>query len=129
MKANWSANCLKNPAPFVNVTRSASAAFLGATAKVTFPVFLQSSKIIGMDSPNPDQATELARSYLKQLGSTENGIQKPNVQAWLEVERRLQLSGPESKAENKPAPARVQASDAPKKAQSIWKRPISELWR
>jgi len=82
-----------------------------------------------MDTPDPKQATEIARSYLKQLGSTKDGIQKPDVQAWLEVERRLNLSGADSRTETKPPIPRPSAITAPKKVQSIWKRPISEFWR
>lgn len=85
--------------------------------------------MMAMDIPDPNQATEIARSYLKELGSTKDGIQKPAVQAWLEVERRLNLSNNESKTERKPSAPRASAITAPKKVQSIWKRPISELWR
>jgi hypothetical protein len=86
--------------------------------------------MVAMDIPNPDQATEIARSYLKELGSTKDGIQKPSVQAWLEVERRLNLSDPGVQTAERKAPTpRASAITPPKKEQSIWKRPISELWR
>lgn len=86
--------------------------------------------IVPMDIPDPDQASEIARSYLKQVSSTKDGIQKPNVQAWLEVERRLKLSEPDSKTQTSSTRSgpRIQAVSTPRK-QSIWKRPISELWR
>ena len=56
-----------------------------------------------MDITDPNQATEIARAYLKHLreqpGSGE-GIQKPELQAWLELEKRLML-GSETHKPNK----------------------------
>jgi hypothetical protein len=88
-----------------------------------------------MDIPDQNQATEIARAYLKQLsqhlGPT-GEIQKPEVWAWLELEQRLMLQSPADtpKKVNQSSPRRTPAiNKSPKKAQSIWKRPISDLWR
>ena len=88
-----------------------------------------------MDIPDPNQSTEIARAYLKQLrqqpGSTRE-IQKPEVRAWLEVEQRLMLESPPDKPKKvkQASPRNTPAiNQEPKKAQSIWKRPISDLWR
>jgi hypothetical protein len=85
-----------------------------------------------MDIPDSNRTTEIARTYLKQLGSTGEVIQKPEVRAWLELEQRLMLgSEPNKPQEVRPtAPSRNPTiSKTPQKVQSIWKRPISELWR
>ena len=93
------------------------------------------STLISMDIPDQNQATEIARAYLKQLrqqpGSTRE-IQKPELRAWLELEQRLMLqsASDEPKKERQTLPRRTPAiNKPPKKAQSIWKRPISDLWR
>jgi hypothetical protein len=88
-----------------------------------------------MDIPDPHQTTDIARAYLKRLrqhpGS--NGeIQKPEVRAWLELEKRLMLEPEASKPKDAKAPAPRQSpatGTTPKKKHSIWKRPLSELWR
>jgi len=86
--------------------------------------------MVSMDIPDQKGTTEIARAYLKKLrqsGSDREQIQKPEVQAWLEVENRLMLSEPDKpKAAKK---TRRVVINAPKKAESIWKRPISDLWR
>jgi hypothetical protein len=88
-----------------------------------------------MDIPDPHQTTDIARDYLKRLRQypgSDGAIQKPEVQAWLELEKRLMLEPESSKPQSaKPAQPRQSplASKAAKKPESIWKRPISELWR
>ena len=84
---------------------------------------------------NPHQADNIARAYLKQLrqqrGVTGEKGQNPGVQAWRELEERLML-GPvpnEPKEVQLPTPSRTSTIKKAKEAQSIWKRPISELWR
>ena len=86
-----------------------------------------------MKLPNSDQAADMASAYLKELrkhgGET---IQKPELQAWLKLEERLMLgSAPSKPTEVKPPLPRPTpaAYKTPKKAQSFWNRPISELWR
>jgi hypothetical protein len=88
-----------------------------------------------MDTVDPNKATELAHAYLKKLrqqtGSTQE-IQNPEVQAWLELEKRLQLESPPDRPKKvkhglpRGTPA---IKTLPNDAQSIWKRPISNLWR
>jgi len=86
-----------------------------------------------MDIPDPNKATEIAHAYLKQLrqqGGSTREIQKPEVQAWKELEQRLQLDSPlERPTKVKPAVPRATPAikKSPKREQSIWKRPISEL--
>ena len=90
------------------------------------------------DITNPHQADKIARAYLKQLRQQSSGIggkiQKPGLHAWRELEERLML-GPVANEPNEPnkvklpAPERTSTTKKAKKAQSIWKRPISELWR
>jgi hypothetical protein len=87
---------------------------------------------------NPHQADNIARAYLKQLrqqrGVTGEKGQNPGVQAWRELEERLML-GPVPNEPNEPnevklpTPSRTSTIRTAKKAQSIWKRPISDLWR
>ena len=88
-----------------------------------------------MDTSDPNKATEIAHTYLKKLrqqtGST-GEIQNPEVQAWLELEKRLQLESPPDrhKKVKQVLPRGTPAiKKLPKNAQSIWKRPISDLWR
>jgi len=88
-----------------------------------------------MDISDPNKATEIAHAYLKKLrqhaGSTRE-IQNPEVLAWMELEKRLQLESPADRP-NKMKPVLPRGTPAikklPKDAQSIWKRPISDLWR
>jgi hypothetical protein len=99
---------------------------------VLFSFVQPSAKITDMDNPDPKGTTELARAYLKQLcqpGSTPEIIQKPEMRAWLEVEKRLMLSESEKPKEAKRTLPSQPAMNAPKKVQSIWNRPISDLWR
>jgi len=108
----------------------------GATSKVPFLVAPTGCKIGNMDdSANPHQADKIARAYLKQLRQQSAGIgekfQNPGLQAWRETEERLML-GPVANEPDKvkfPTPNRTSTIKRAKKAQSIWKRPISELWR
>ena len=90
---------------------------------------------MSMDIPKQNQATEIASAYLKQirqhLGPT-GEIQRPEVRAWLELEERLMLQSAPDKPRkiNQSSPRRTPAiNTSPKKAPSIWKRPISDLWR
>jgi hypothetical protein len=103
---------------------------------VPFPFVPSHGKISSMDKADPSQTTEIARAYLKQIrqqpGSTREGTSKPEVEAWLRVEQRLMLgSEPDKSKETRPTLLRriLPMNKAPKKAQSIWKRPISDLWR
>lgn len=89
-----------------------------------------------MDKPaNPHQADNIARAYLKQLRQqrsvTGQKGQNPGLQAWRELEERLMLgSVPNEPSEVKlPTPSQTSTIKKAQKAQSIWKRPISELWR
>lgn len=90
---------------------------------------------MSMDIPNQNQATEIASAYLKQIRQhlgPSGEIQKPEVRAWLELEERLMLqSAPEKpQRRNQSLSRRTPAiNKSPKKAESIWKRPISDLWR
>jgi len=87
------------------------------------------------DIANPHQADKVARAYLKQLRQQRAGIGEkslnPGLQAWQEVEERLMLGAVpnEPKEVKLPTPIRTSAIKKTKEAQSIWKRPISELWR
>ena len=89
------------------------------------------------ETPNPDQADDIARAYLKRLrqqrGLTGDNLQKPGLQAWRELEKRLMLEPlpNEAKEPNVVKLTTLQTSTIKKakKAQSIWNRPISELWR
>jgi hypothetical protein len=86
--------------------------------------------------PNPNQADNIARAYLKQLRKqgrvTGEKAHKPGLQAWRELEDRLRLGSVpnepkgtnEVKLTNHPIRTNKKA-----KAQSIWNRPISQLWR
>ena len=93
------------------------------------------------DITNPHQADNIARAYLRQLRQhrriTGKG-QNPGLQAWRELEERLMLGQApnEPNEANRPTelklptPSRTTTTiQKTKKAQSIWKRPISELWR
>ena len=107
----------------------------GATSKVPFLLAPTYRKIIHMDElANPLQADNIARAYLKQLrqqrGVTGEKGQNPGLQAWRELEERLML-GTVPKKPNEPNEVKLQTpsrTSTIKKAQSIWKRPISELW-
>ena len=103
--------------------------------KVPFLFALSYTKITGMDDiPNPNQTTEIARAYLRQLrqrgGSTDTMFHKPDVLAWLELEESL-MPGSQPKSSKQIEPTLQPRGPAIKtdKKQSIWKRPISELWR
>jgi hypothetical protein len=87
--------------------------------------------------PNPHQADDIARAYLKQLRQkrrlTSENVQKPGLKAWRELEERLML-GPLSNEPKEPnvvklATRKTSTTNEVKKAQSIWNRPISALWR
>jgi len=90
------------------------------------------------DIANPHHADSVARAYLKKLRQQRAGIgeksQKPGRQAWWELEERLML-GPvpnepnELKEVKLPTPSRTSTIKKAKRNQSIWTRPISELWR
>ena len=86
-----------------------------------------------MELPHFDQAADIASAYLKELRKHGGEkIQKPELQAWLKVEERLMLgSAPSRPKEVKPPLSRPTpaVNKTPKKPQSIWNRPISELWR
>ena len=89
-----------------------------------------------MDIPDPNQATEIARAYLKQLRESPGSgkrIQKPELQAWLELEKRLMLGSDSHKpkqASNRISPRKTAVNEKTKtKSPSIWKRPISDLFR
>jgi len=93
------------------------------------------------DIVDPHQADNLARAYLKQLrrqgAGTGMKTQPLGLQAWREVEERLMLGeAPNEPNEanrptelNLPMLSRTPTIKKAKKVQSIWKRPISELWR
>lgn len=87
--------------------------------------------------PNPHTADDIARAYLKQLrhqrGPTGENLQNPGLQAWRELEERLML-GPLPNEAKKPNVVKVttrktSTGKKAKRAQSIWNRPISGLWR
>jgi hypothetical protein len=98
-----------------------------------FSLWPSGSKLVGMDIPDPNKATEIAHAYLKQLrqqtGPTRE-IQKPEVLAWNELEQRLQLESPPDRPKKvkqvlpRGTPTIKKLS---KQEQSIWKRTISEL--
>ena len=110
----------------------------GAASKVTFLLCPLHCKISTMNEiPNPNQADNIARAYLKRLRKqgrvTGEKVHEPGLQAWEELEERLML-GPlpnESKGSNEPK-LKTRETATIKKAkrtQSIWNRPISQLWR
>jgi hypothetical protein len=111
----------------------------GATSKVLFLRAPTHYKISDMDDiADPHQADKIARAYLKQLRQQDAGIgekiQAPGLQAWQDAEKRLMLSPlpnePKEPNEGKVrTPRQTTAIKRTKKGQSIWKRPISELWR
>ena len=108
----------------------------GARSKVPFLLAPTDCKISTMDdAANPHQADKIARAYLKQLRQQRAGIgektQKAGLQAWHELEERLNLGTAQNEPNEAklPTPSRTSAIKKAKKAQSIWKRPISELWR
>jgi hypothetical protein len=108
-----------------------------ATSKVPFLLVPTHCKMSNMDDDS-HQADKIARAYLRQLRQQGNGIsekiQKPGLRAWRELEERLML-GPMPNEPKAPkevessTPRRTSPNQKPKKAQSIWKRPISDLWR
>jgi len=108
-------------------------------SKVPFLIVNTDCKISNMDDiTNPHQAEKIARAYLKQLRQQSAGtggkIRKPGLQAWRQVEERLML-GPVANEPSEPnevklpTPNRTSIIKKANKTQSIWKRPISELWR
>ena len=104
----------------------------GATAKVLFLSERSPGKIHSMDEiPDPNHTDAIASAYLRQLRRRPSQkAQAPGVQIWLELEQRI-MQGPEPKEQELPMPVRTAPATLrkPKKSQSIWKRPISELWR
>ena len=83
---------------------------------------------------DPHQADKIASAYLKQLrqqrGVTGEKVQKPELQAWRALEERLKLEPPPDKLTEEKLPTSRQTSiKKTKRVASIWKRPISELWR
>jgi len=92
--------------------------------------------VSGAQSPDMDEIPKanhidaLASAYLRQLRQQQRDkVQKPSLQAWLELEQRI-LLGPQAKDRERLTPIRTVATvKKNKKPQSIWKRPISELWR
>ena len=106
---------------------------ISTTTKVPFPPVRPHRKIGRMELPHFDQAADIASAYLKELRKHGGEkIQKPELQAWLKVEERLMLgSAPSRPREVKPPLSRptTTVNKTPKKPQSIWNRPISELWR
>lgn len=90
------------------------------------------------DIADPNHADKIARAYLKQLRQQGAGIdektQQPGLQAWQDVEKRLMLE-PLPNEPKEPNGGKVRKTrqittiKKAKKSQSIWKRPISELWR
>ena len=87
-----------------------------------------------MDTSDPNKATEIAHAYLKKLRQQTGSIreiQNPEVRAWLELEKRLQLESPDRLKKVKQVLLRGTPAikTLPNDAQSIWKRPISNLWR
>jgi hypothetical protein len=110
----------------------------GAASKVTFPLCPLHCKISTMDEiPNPNQADNIARAYLKQLRKqgrvTGEKVHKPGLQAWRELEDRLMLdplpNEPKNTNEVKMTTTQTSTINKAKKAQSIWNRPVSKLWR
>jgi len=107
-----------------------------ATSKVPYLLAPTHCKISNMDdSAKPLDADKIARAYLKhvrQYGPEIGGkTRTPGVQAWLDLEKRLML-GPVPNEPNEvkhPKPQQTSPGRETKKAQSIWKRSISELWR
>ena len=108
-------------------------------SKVPFLVAPTDCKISNMDDiTNPHHADKIARAYLKQLRQQSAGmgekIQKPELQAWRQLEERLML-GPVANEAKEPSEGKVRTPrqttiiKEAKKSQSIWNRPISELWR
>ena len=81
--------------------------------------------------PKPNQTEMIASAYLRQLRRQQGEkVQKTGLQAWLELEQRI-MQGSQPKEQELPLPIRTAAATLKKnkKPQSIWKRPISELWR